>query len=294
MVFFPAIKVHCWGGFGSQLFAVVRCWELAKRFPRRKIALVVHTSGVTKRSLEIAPLIQGLNVTVRDDFKVVSQESIEGSILRRDFKRMKSFLIYLLKLSLVRIGFISLLEDEQSFKRLKPWIISIRGHYTNLPISRNHLIQVRDALLHEGNALMTTRVNPESITIQYRLGDLLNLQEKSFINPALLTNVIFEELKSSKVIDITVLSDSPREAGALLDAQNRNWKVKNLPPIETIKACLSSEKFIGTNSKLSFWIAVFRALKQQKSALPRSFKVAAHTALDGNLIQNLTFFEIES
>ena len=47
------LRVHCWGGLGSQLFALAHAYELRKKFPKRKIMLFLHTSGVSERFSEL-------------------------------------------------------------------------------------------------------------------------------------------------------------------------------------------------------------------------------------------------
>ena len=47
------LRVHCWGGLGSQLFALAHAYELRRKFPNRKILLLLHTSGETERYSEL-------------------------------------------------------------------------------------------------------------------------------------------------------------------------------------------------------------------------------------------------
>lgn len=286
--------MHCWGGFGSQLFAVIQCWYLADQFPTRKIVLIIHTSGVTKRNVEITDLLRGFSVIIKNDFKEPSKANLGASLRASYSEKMKGFAIRISKYFLIRMGFISPLKDENALKGLKPWIMSLRGHYTNLPIALSYLIKLRDAIVEQAGASTTPTVTHQTLAVQYRLGDLLNLKQKSFIKPEVLTNVVSDLINPLEIKDITVLSDSPREATELLDANRRGWTVKNLSPIETINFCLSSKCFVGTNSKISFWIAIFRALNEQKSSLPKGFKVNIFSAIDAHAVKNIDFFETES
>jgi len=73
------IRVHCWGGFGSQIFACVIAKRLASLFPARKIVLIFHSSGVTRRTLEIPKGFTGdFTVLTQDDFRTSNAE--ENSI----------------------------------------------------------------------------------------------------------------------------------------------------------------------------------------------------------------------
>ena len=55
MKFFSCIplRVHCWGGLGSQLYALAVAYDLQRKYPKRKIKLLLHTGGVTKRVSEL-------------------------------------------------------------------------------------------------------------------------------------------------------------------------------------------------------------------------------------------------
>ena len=50
--FLPALRVNSWGGFGSQLFTAYVVLKLQKQFPNRRIKVLSHTSGVTRRISE--------------------------------------------------------------------------------------------------------------------------------------------------------------------------------------------------------------------------------------------------
>jgi hypothetical protein len=110
------------------------------------------------------------------------------------------------------------------------------------------------------------------LTIQYRLGDLLNLPEKGFVDSKLLSDIANFIVDKSHISKTILLTDSPAEAVQLLDTSNHNWKVANLSPISTIKLCVDSSEFIGTNSKISFWITVFRALMNKESHITEVFQ----------------------
>ena len=73
----PSIKVHCWGGFGSQLFALALCNELKTKFPTRKLILILHSSGVSKRVPEIQELLVFVPYKIRDDYRRMDLSTLE-------------------------------------------------------------------------------------------------------------------------------------------------------------------------------------------------------------------------
>jgi hypothetical protein len=65
---FNKIYVHCWGGLGSQLFAYSISEYLHEKYPKKGIRLVLHTSGVTKRTPAIKFVGQKFQIILKDDF----------------------------------------------------------------------------------------------------------------------------------------------------------------------------------------------------------------------------------
>ena len=50
----PSLEIHIWGGLGSQLYAL--SLGLRNDFEKRRVVLVFHNSGVTKRNREAQKL----------------------------------------------------------------------------------------------------------------------------------------------------------------------------------------------------------------------------------------------
>ena len=65
----PALRVHSWGGFGSQLFAAHAILRIQKLFPYRRIKVIIHSSGVTKRTKEVDFSLIGINAFQKEDFE---------------------------------------------------------------------------------------------------------------------------------------------------------------------------------------------------------------------------------
>ena len=88
----------------------------------------------------------------------------------------------------------------------------------------------------------------------------MNLQEKSFIAPKRLESAVYNleiELNST---EISLYSDSPDAALSKLKTLGEVSTLRNhsISSIETILECVTSSYFIGTSSKISFWIAGIR------------------------------------
>ena len=266
------MRIHCWGGFGSQLFAILQYWNLQRRFPRRKIMLIFHTSGVTRRDIEIEPILGNIPFRVVNDFKRQKRHTAEQMKSSSKTEAIKTKLYVVSKSFMRTTGLLTDLEDTKAYNSIKPWLLSVRGHYTTYPFSSTDLLKLYEVISSVYSEDFDGESLVDILTIQYRLGDLLNLPEKGFVNPKLILDIANSITKTSHIKTTIVLTDSPAEATQLLDAANRAWKVANLSPISTIKICINSSEFIGTNSKISFWIAVFRALLNKESHITEVFQ----------------------
>jgi len=131
-----SLRVHCWGGLGSQLYAWALVEDLMHEFPHRKVQLVLHSSGVTKRQSDLDFLGLELPLTVIDDFK----DSL--TVLHRTGKRnfMKKFKISrLVKFVLHTLGFLASANTNDEYKKIRRWTTQVRGHYSYRTISKETL-----------------------------------------------------------------------------------------------------------------------------------------------------------
>lgn len=268
----PAVRIHCWGGFGSQLFAILQYWNLQRRFPGRKLVLIIHTSGITRRDIEVQPLLRNIPFKVADDFDGQKEPATNQLNSSNKIEAIKAKLYFLIKAFIKTTGLLSDLENTKAYNSIKPWLLSVRGHYTRFPFSSADVLKLYEVISSVENEGFDEKSLAGVLSIQYRLGDLLNLPEKGFVDPKLLLSITDSIAEKSHTNKTILLTDSPVEAKHLLDTSNRNWEVANLSPISTIKICVDSSEFIGTNSKISFWITVFRALMNKESHITEVFQ----------------------
>jgi hypothetical protein len=247
------IKVHCWGGLGSQLFAWATAEQILQRYPKKNVVLVLHTGGVTKRKSDIDFLSNKFELVYKDDYKPIynSQRTLLG-------KRQP--IIRILKNLLSRVSLVYTSDDFTDIKNLKPWTLSIRGHYTNIflpkEIIKLMITQIPDLKIYDSNFLDALSLN---MGIHYRLGDLLELEDKTYIEPIRLVRQIKDLVSLIDFDTITLYSDDIKSAKKMLD------KFLNFELIycdkeiwETLIELCSSKYFIGTNSKISIWATLFR------------------------------------
>jgi hypothetical protein len=247
------LRVHSWGGLGSQLFALSLLFELKKRFPSREMILIHHTSGVSRRLFELDSILDpSIKIKTIDDYKLSSNKYSKTN----HKKQVKTFLKKKIKSVLEEIRLSINYDQNNDFKSIKPWTIMIRGHYSDSLIGK-------DFYSYCIKKFKDTKQNTtsNSLIIHYRLGDLIDLPGKSIIPPENLIEKVKLILKNEEFRKIIIYSDSIDEA------QNTLSPIKKLiseveyssePTIEVIRNSINAKYFVGTNSKVSIWIIKFR------------------------------------
>jgi hypothetical protein len=246
----PHIKIHVWGGFGSQLFALVMAWRISSKFKYRRVKLVFHSSGVTERIRELpSEWLQNVSFIEVKDF-VNTPPSEKPSQSKIAVKVDKTRFLGILLFS----GILARANSDKELNRLKPWVLEVRGHYTDLKVNDIELSRLRTLI---GIDLEASEIN--CCSVHYRLGDLMHLESKSYIDPKRIQNILDNYF--DKKLPIRIFSDSSQNdvvklINNLLDENRTSYFA--LSPIETIRSCFYSREFLGTNSKISLWIATFR------------------------------------
>jgi hypothetical protein len=261
----PKVRIHTWGGLGSQLYAVALANDLQIKFNYRRIKYISHTSGVTRRE----PALQFYSKDIRDknDYSKITHAQ------RHNKYRTK--LSFLAKKILISAGIMAYCNDNKETDNLKPWILIIRGHYSNRRISLESATRILQKINSEFDS-ETDHKDLENITLHYRLGDLVTLPEKSPIKTKQVKDVLKMVLDKAETRTLYLHSDSTLLAKSKLmnERQEFNIVTKELSPLKTVHECVRSKVFIGTNSKISIWVAILRATKNsdQISYLPEAIK----------------------
>lgn len=261
----PKVKIHTWGGLGSQLYAVALANDLQKKFNYRRIEYISHTSGVTRRE----PALQFYSKDVREKNDYSRVTSKQGNT------KYRTKLSFLGKKILISARIMANCNDNEETGKLKPWILIIRGHYSNRQISFDSATRILQRINNEFNS-ETDDKDLETITLHYRLGDLEILSEKSPIDTNQVKSILEVILDKADTRTLHLHSDSILLAKSKLmnGRQELNLVTKDISPLKTVHECVRSKVFIGTNSKISIWVAILRATKNsnQISYLPEAIK----------------------
>lgn len=241
------INVHCWGGFGSQLFALILCKSLVAKNPRFKPKIFFHTGGVTLRNPEILELLEGFEYEIKYDF---GNNRVESK--RRNFS-LRATLRDLLTMLLEKSGFLARCNSDAEFEAVSPWVKTIRGHYSYRTLSVDHLYSIFGHI----DGPMENKTQIGDVGIHYRLGDLLSLESKTFIAPEKICKVIKRFALPEG--DTLIFSDSVDMASALLRSEGLSCIETGGGSLETVQNLRRCGYFVGTSSKISYWVALLRS-----------------------------------
>ncbi len=264
-IFFP-LRIHTWGGLGSQLFAIELAQFLGNKYPNRKLTIFLHTGGVTRREPEIAALFPNFKYVFVDDFSNERsssriQKSSSGMQFRNIFRSTA-------RKSMEILGLIATCNDDKSVQSIRPWVLSLRGHYSYRTINPDFLTLLKQLVELKMDTSFPLPRN--YCAIHYRLGDLLTLAEKQPIAEESIRYEVSRVLSTHKFDSLIVLSDSPTEASSRLSGIGELEILSpDLGTIDVIATSLLATYFIGTSSKISFWIAAVRSSASSRdSSLP--------------------------
>ena len=252
----PSLAVHCWGGLGSQLYAWALIEDLKAKYPHRKVRLILHQSGVTKRVEEIALFFPG-EVLIRADFQNDKLKANKHIIVKRKifFDNLKIFLIKILH----TLRIFSNCNNDTNLDSVKFWTIQIRGHYSYRAINLSTVLAMDNRSKHFSKFLVSGsgEIN-DGVAIQYRLGDLLTLGTKGPIESSRIMNVLRLISTNSEFSRVVLYSDSPSEALRRIQEFPTEEAGAELSTWDTLNELELFKYFVGTNSKISIWAIIIR------------------------------------
>ena len=274
----PALRVHSWGGFGSQLFTAYVILKVQKQYPGRRIKVIVHTSGVTRRVSEFDFTKLGAHVVQIEDFESIEMQHKTAINPLHQSLNIPKFLKKIVFRVLKALHIVQTADTNQSFDSVSLWTLALRGHYTRLSLDKELITGLYKILFDNRGFQISTK---GSVIIHYRLGDLLNLVEKSPISPERVEKVL--DLAGPKIESIKVLSDSSESEYRKFVMGSRvlsSLTLENFEPLPSLWLCITANLFIGTGTKLSLWAAIFRdIMHNEHSFLPNELKWAEEIGL---------------
>lgn len=292
-----SVRVHCWGGLGSQLYAWALLEDLIHDFPQRRVKLVLHNSGVTKRQSDLDFLGLEIPLEVVDDFSNSFGPNY-GSGKKNSINKFK--ISKLVKFALRTLGFLATANTNHEYKKIRNWTTEIRGHYSYRTISKETLLLMKSRAERCGKSWLiddnSDSISLDVLRVHVRLGDLLLLESKGPLSFERIYSAIEQyKTKDSNSRSIYLSSDSPEIA---LEYFLEKYPFDTISPIVqdpwgTIRILSSGGIFIGTNSKISVWVAILK-LNQDKASrvsLPNgSMNHIRHNVIDSSEFISLSLY----
>jgi len=138
--------------------------------------------------------------------------------------------------------------------RIMPWTTDIRCTYSKINLN-SELIKSLGLLLK----FDPKQVKKDIIGVHYRAGDLLTLKRESLIPIKIILEQI-EDLNKDQSTPkkVVIYSDSDLELAEFKSSSNLEFDFKKTDTLNTILDLASSNVFIGTNSKVSLWVAIIK------------------------------------
>lgn len=267
----PKLQIHCWGGFGSQLSTLYLILRLRKIQPGRRMKLILHTSGVTRRVNEISWNDFEIDFIQVDDFKDISRPDAGRNISQSEIIKIIFFCKNTCLILVRLLGLIKSCNDELSLASVRSWTIQIRGHYTELLFHEKLIDEMYSTLFKD--FLLWHDVDTPCV-IHYRLGDLMSLAQKSPISPLRVSTQLSRiNLSGKSPLLLTESAPSLYKSFVAETYLLKDIDPVNLEPLTTLWLCIQADVFFGTGAKLSLWGAVFRHFKASKiSYLPSELR----------------------
>jgi len=245
----PTLRIHCWGGLGSQLQALSYYLMLEKKFPGRNLQLVLHTSGITERHSEIDFVRNQINLVSINDFNSEVGRAENNHCLRFNLSTiLKNLLKQLLDICRVVI------TNESNVMQILPWTTQVRCSYSNIGLS-SVLIKTLGELVQ----FPDKKIDSSFIGVHFRIGDLVALKPQSLIDNNTIINLINNlDQKERTLNKIIIYSDSELKLDDFKSLTGSTIEIRNIDTLNTIFELTYPRIFIGTNSKVSLWVAIFR------------------------------------
>ena len=243
------LKIHCWGGLGSQLLALNYYLRVQELYPRKRIILVLHTGGITARNSEIDFLSNKINLLKVDDYRAGSNDKQSHTT---DSNSVFNFVKAIIKPLANNFRFV--ITDDKKVLKVKFWTFSVRCTYTSNILRKQDIVHMADIL-----GITSNSAEQNFTGVHYRMGDLPTLKPSALVPLNSISEVINDLVKAGAVIDkVRIYSDSIVENSNLQLPKEIDSEWKSVDTLQTISELSKAQYFIGTSSKVSLWVAIFR------------------------------------
>lgn len=218
-------------------------------FPGKRIILVLHTGGITARSSEIDFLSSKINLFKVDDYRASSNsKKLHNSGSKSVFFFIKRYIKFLANC------FRFVITDDRKVFKVRFWTYSVRCTYTANVLRKQDILHLAGILEIDSNSS-----EQDFLGVHYRMGDLPTVKPDSLVPLNLISSVISQIVSTDTVIKkVKIFSDSILNDANLQLPKEIGFEWKSVETLQTIRELSKAKYFVGTNSKVSLWVAIFR------------------------------------
>ena len=245
----PTLRIHCWGGLGSQLQALSFYLMVQSKYPNRNLQLILHTSGITERRSEIDFVSDRINLVSIHDFKSKVENTNVNFLFRFNFRSIfKNLARNILNI------FRFVITKENRVMAIMPWTTQVRCSYSNIELSSDLIKNLGEIV-----QFPVEKIDNNFIGVHLRVGDLAALKPESLVNSETIGRLINNLDEQEKTINkVIIYSDSELNFDNFDSLKGFMIELRNMNTFNTIFDLTNPRIFIGTNSKVSLWVAIFR------------------------------------
>lgn len=245
----PTLRIHCWGGLGSQLQALSFYLMVQSKFPNRNLQLILHTGGITERRSEIDFVSDRINLVSIHDFKNKVEKTNVNFLFRFN---LRSIFKNLARNIFDYSSFV--ITNENRVMAIMPWTTQVRCSYSNIELSSDLIKNLGEIV-----QFPTKKIDNNFIGVHFRIGDLVALKPESLVDTSTINKLINNLDQKEKILNkVIVYSDSELNLDSFNSLIGFTIQLRNIDTINTIFDLTGPRVFIGTNSKVSLWVAIFR------------------------------------
>ncbi len=243
------LKIHCWGGLGSQLLALNYYLRVQEIFPGKRVILVLHTGGITARSSEIDFLSNKINLLKVDDYRASSNsKQLHTNESNSFFSFINMSIIFLANF------FRFMITDDRKVFKVRFWTNSVRCTYTSSVLRKQDIVQMAGIL-----GIDSKSSEQNFLGVHYRMGDLPTLKPSALVPLNSISIVVNELIKVGTIFDkVKIFSDSIVDNSNLQLPKQIDSEWISVNTLQTIRELSKAKYFVGTSSKVSLWVAIFR------------------------------------
>jgi len=218
-------------------------------FPGKRIILVLHTGGITARSSEIDFLSNKINLLKVDDYRASSKSK---KLHNSGSKSIFSFIYIYIKFLANYFRFV--ITDDRKVFKVRFWTNSVRCTYTANVLRKQDIVHMAGLLEIDSNSS-----EQNFLGVHYRMGDLPTVKPESLVPLKSISSVINQIVSTGAVIEkVKIFSDSILDDYNLRLPEEIGFEWKSVETLQTIRELSKAKYFVGTNSKVSLWVAIFR------------------------------------